>query len=214
MSRLAWGVWVEICISASVIVYLSRHASHEACELKSSYLLQHSAISACHASHEACELKSRGLNDTSSPSLSRLAWGVWVEIAKSNAVLSYWKSRLAWGVWVEIFCYLSVPTFCTSRLAWGVWVEICRSGGMGYRPKCHASHEACELKWIYDIFYYFYNRHASHEACELKWCWNDQAGQSTESHASHEACELKFTNVNFLNFLVEVTPRMRRVSWN
>ena len=34
-------------------------------------------------------------------------------------------------------------------------------------------------------------RHASHEACELKWSWQD-----------------------YRNFRFDVTPRMRRVSWN
>ena len=53
---------------------------------------------------------------------------------------------------------------------------------------CHASHEACELKYDYRLIEGIFNGHASHEACELK-------------------------SMILGSILFEpVTPRMRRVS--
>ena len=78
--------------------------------------------------------------------MSRLAWGVWVEILQCFFERLAFESRLAWGVWVEIqpnhfayyknkvtprmrrvsrnICDGAVRSGKTSRLAWGVWVEI------------------------------------------------------------------------------------------
>ena len=56
--------------------------------------------------------------------------------------------------------------------------------------KCHASHEACELKSIQLTFGETLLGHASHEACELKSNETEPSPKKS-SHASHEACELK-----------------------
>ena len=78
----------------------------------------------CHASHEACELKFFISWFQHSGHLSRLAWGVWVEIIIFSFYILPFMSRLAWGVWVEILNHRIPDTAKWSRLAWGVWVEI------------------------------------------------------------------------------------------
>ena len=126
MSRLAWGVWVEIFKSFAEFTETVCHASHEACELKLEQEVQqlqqnlrHASHEACelklcliclcqigergHASHEACELKWKFCFSFFWLGMSRLAWGVWVEIAYVGSYPDcHWLSRLAWGVWVEI----------------------------------------------------------------------------------------------------------------
>ena len=60
--------------------------------------------------------------------LSHPAWGAWIEIELSNAVLVGTASHPAWGAWIEIYddlktqmkAYLSHP-------AWGAWIEILRT---------------------------------------------------------------------------------------
>ena len=55
---------------------------------------------------------------------SRLAWGVWIEIDKTQNHHVCRRSRLAWGVWIEILSSASANIPRASRLAWGVWIEI------------------------------------------------------------------------------------------
>ena len=76
----------------------------------------------------------------------------------------------------------------------------------------HASHEACELKYLFFDHVIDLLSHASHEACELKLNPFANAVAFTTSHASHEACELKSTSDLFRQIVDKVTPRMRRVS--
>ena len=54
--------------------------------------------------------------------------------------------------------------------------------------------------------------HASHEACELKWLSVQAFDGLLYRHASHEACELKFLEIPLAFLELGVTPRMRRVS--
>ena len=145
--------------------------------------------------------------------MSRLAWGVWVEIAVSTVSNLIFMSRLAWGVWVEIRCtYINIKFY-----------------------RRHASHEACELKYFIGKRQLVDYSHASHEACELKLNVPDNFLE-IHSHASHEACELKFLYYIIMYIFCQsrlawgvwveirtytrriqgcvVTPRMRRVSWN
>ena len=53
--------------------------------------------------------------------------------------------------------------------------------------------------------------HASHEACELKYIFSCISNQFA-GHASHEACELKLVIEDLKAVISAVTPRMRRVS--
>ena len=80
---------------------------------------------------------------------SRLAWGVWVEIFDDiSDIEDFPESRLAWGVWVEIDVGRTIFSgWLPSRLAWGVWVEMSIRLGTEAMVLCHASHEACELKY-------------------------------------------------------------------
>ena len=75
----------------------------------------------------------------------------------------------------------------------------------------HASHEACGLKSCYTIQKVDCFRHASHEACGLKYknIWFNLL--KPHSHASHEACGLKFPLCLGRSRWDKVTPRMRRV---
>ena len=59
--------------------------------------------------------------------VSRLARGVWVEIAYICFQKLTSQSRLARGVWVEIMPFEHSAYMLVSRLARGVWVEICPS---------------------------------------------------------------------------------------
>ena len=111
-SRLAWGVWVEISCSFLKIRTSCRHASHEACELKSIAWWSIKTCAPRHASHEACELKCRLCTRFFLQWWSRLAWGVWVEIFPFNEKLKASESRLAWGVWVEMHVWARKPGRC------------------------------------------------------------------------------------------------------
>ena len=94
------------------------------------------------------------------------------------------------------------------RVSWNFYFRSWQRERIG-----HASHEACELKFLIGKSKYLAMCHASHEACELKWLSLGFFSRSI-CHASHEACELKY-NKCFLCFAFQsVTPRMRRVSWN
>ena len=145
LSRLAWGVWIEMSHTDKFAVYVAvtprmrrvdwniaplvkvkdvtSHASHEACGLKS-FLACLMCLANSHASHEACWLKSLGFPDTSTEisHASHEACGLkWLRYSKQTWRLS---SRLAWGVWIEI----------------GVWTVF------SVHSVGHASHEACGLK--------------------------------------------------------------------
>ena len=144
-----------------------------------------------HASHEACELK----------------------LMRFSRIVCASKSRLAWGVWVEIKIMFSTIFCKMSRLAWGVWVEIRRFYGIKSNIYRHASHEACELKYIYTYrtVSISWSRLAwgvwveipkVHQKCRvlrsrLAWgVWVEITVKGTKEqliarHASHEACELK-----------------------
>ena len=80
-SRLAWGVWVEITPRSSMMrrLYVTPRMRRVSWN-KEEFL--HYSRSNRHASHEACELKSKSNNTVPSADESRLAWGVWVEIGK------------------------------------------------------------------------------------------------------------------------------------
>ncbi len=66
---------------------------------------------------------------------------------------------------------------------------------MAHFGKCHASHEACELKRRGQLRQCRKLRHASHEACELKLLNLSRVPAKFAGHASHEACELKLSNI-------------------
>ena len=168
MSRLAWGVWVEIII-----------------------LYAHFGLLSVTPRMRRVSWNVRYVRSFALSCLSRLAWGVWVEIIFSIPFFESSLSRLAWGVWVEMFKYiiccfhiwshasheacelkfgvnldyvpandvtprmrrvswnvygLKIYLNYMSRLAWGVWVEIYNWWISGNRSRSHASHEACELK--------------------------------------------------------------------
>ena len=123
-----------------------------------------------HASHEACELKLPKSCLYRCWLQSRLAWGVWVEILRAAAQQRHLKSRLAWGVWVEMQKFsesveaLFGVTPRMRRVSWnnsqefGYFIfnvtprmrRVSWNHFKGYCPNlwwCHASHEACELKY-------------------------------------------------------------------
>ena len=145
-SRLAWGVWVEIHVDGEVRVTIRRHASHEACELKL-YLFSIASL----WGKVTPRMRRVSWNvplspQNSTPSTSRLAWGVWVEIDNSSFVIMLKQSRLAWGVWVEIIHKQenrtsSAVTPRMRRVSWNLVIKK-----TSYKSRCHASHEACELK--------------------------------------------------------------------
>ena len=191
MSRLAWGVWVEI------LPFLR--------SLKGTR---------CHASHEACELKFKHIVLTLHAQLSRLAWGVWVEIGRIRFEGLKIASRLAWGVWVEIYHLIYQFSWCLrhasheacelkcrdsqcmnngteSRLAWGVWVEI-------------------TVFW--DVFYFFGSR--------LAWgVWVEIIYFRAVAHTARSRLAWGvWVEIIISSFYIppiyQVTPRMRRVSWN
>ena len=149
-SRLAWGVWVEILQFCLFPFWKPGHALHEACELKwQAFALWRARKS--HASHEACELKFDKIYLWNRHKVSRLAWGVWVEIYRYVAC------------WRWHWCHASHEA-CELK---------CLNNPLFFRFSCHASHEACELKlFVMFIVAVPLCCHASHEACELKYeCW-------------------------------------------
>ena len=100
-----------------------------------------------HASHEACGLKSICLSPIPYIFMSRLAWGVWIEIteAKFTRFVDYCHAS-------HEACGLKCPNCIPQLYYW-----------------CHASHEACGLKYPPVSYCYQETRHASHEACGLKY---------------------------------------------
>ena len=144
--------------------------------------------------------------------MSRLAWGVWVEMSSIRNVSTVISSRLAWGVWVEILLpfilRVAIPsrlawgswnrvsdvlslTRAESRLAWGVWVEMMKRGELSKEEYRHVSHEACELK-------------CRDTKSEIPGKWSRLAwGVWVEIGGSYYISQRKW-----------VTSRMRRVSWN
>ena len=124
--------------------------------------------------------------------MSRLAWGVWVEIIILYAhfgLLSVTPRmrRVSWNVY-GLKIYLNYM----SRLAWGVWVEIYNWWISGNRSRSHASHEACELKFP-NCKTLTFGKVVTPRMRRVSW--ND------------------FVIVCLVPFWF-VTPRMRRVSWN
>ena len=103
--------------------------------------------------------------------------------------------------------------------------------------RCHASHEACELK-LENICYTFATgvRHASHEACELKFyifvmvikmiksrlawgVWVEISARfnyiiSVKVSRLAWGVWVEILIMWFVQTIIFVTPRMRRVSWN
>ena len=145
-SRLAWGVWVEMCYPFVTWDNFKCHASHEACELKSHEAF-YSNSPLCHASHEACELKYDSTLKVGglcrvTPRMRRVSWNATYceEEKEVRSHASHEACELKFLNTLETVVYSS----------------------------CHASHEACELKLL--CFHFYQNRgsHASHEACELK----------------------------------------------
>ena len=165
MRRVSWNFMI-LPLNTSRI----RHASHEACELKYRTPFPVSRQT-CHASHEACELKflSGFLTPTFhnvTPRMRRVSWNFW----SSDFFCRFWKSRLAWGVWVEIaffeILFNSEKSHASHEACELKLADICTTD----KIRSHASHEACELKSRQACLSVWRNAcHASHEACELKW---------------------------------------------
>ena len=129
MSRLAWGVWVEIYSNLknfqtetvtprmrrvswnffAVLIWLNPLVTPRMRRVSWNPKFRPVIIICiCHASHEACELKFPPTNTHFKAITSRLAWGVWVEIWEIFIIHLWRVSRLAWGVWVEIISYVIV----------------------------------------------------------------------------------------------------------
>ena len=102
MSRLAWGVWVEIASAKRVFLISSVTPRMRRVSWNSLLIFIISVLQ------------------------SRLAWGVWVEMLLQSIFREMNMSRLAWGVWVEMPILRGFMSKPESRLAWGVWVEMIR----------------------------------------------------------------------------------------
>ena len=146
LSRLAWGVWIEIKQpqvpkSAQSVTPRMRRVDWNITNFVKNisndkvtprmrrvdwnlFTKMNVEIVPGHASHEACGLKSLWFHRHFHFHWSRLAWGVWIEIISSNVFPLLVTSRLAWGVWIEITLKDNIAMFARSRLAWGVWIEI------------------------------------------------------------------------------------------
>ena len=167
-----------------------------------------------HASHEACELKlpNRPLLFCLfpvTPRMRRVSWNINVKIIARHAFVTPRMRRVSWNKqigWSGIIGFWS-------RLAWGVWVEIPPLLYHTFGYLCHASHEACELKfviravwatarksrlawgvWVEIILFYCFRIII---LSRLAW------GVWVEIHYGF-----------FRKVSRRVTPRMRRVSWN
>ena len=126
-SRLAWGVWVEISFQRMFLYRVRRSRLAWGVWVEMAVTRPPFRGVRGHASHEACELK--------------CCWQL-----RQRGKL---PSRLAWGVWVEMISdRIIIFIFSGSRLAWGVWVEISKNRAFMVSGRCHASHEACELKFL------------------------------------------------------------------
>ena len=124
-SRLAWGVWVEICChwgqyQGSKVTPRMRRVSWNP-KVLDKFMGRYQSRLAWGVWVEMLQMVSKTILGWVTPRMRRVSWNKpW---SSANSCIAW--SRLAWGVWVEIW---SIKTFTPlsrgSRLAWGVWVEI------------------------------------------------------------------------------------------
>ena len=191
MSRLAWGVWIEM-----------------------HYPLWERQITSCHASHEACGLKLVVILPEPPFPQSRLAWGVWIEIYmcpqnpykasvtprmrrvdwNNNYLIQNWSCivtpRMRRVDWNGIYRnHLSVRHM--SRLAWGVWIEI-RQQLLPF-PRLHVTPRMRRVDWNTEPK----RPIRKNEMSRLAWgVW------------------IEIVVGIAISAVCTVTPRMRRVDWN
>ena len=128
-SRLAWGVWVEISekadsdYKAGLVTPRMRRVSWN------SRAIEPRINSRSHASHEACELKLQTGNKVLLWFMSRLAWGVWVEIFLREFIYNQYlvtprMRRVSWNMqWDLTYSNCNSVTPRMRRVSWNMSVE-------------------------------------------------------------------------------------------
>ena len=234
LSRLAWGVWVEIASAKRVFLISSVTPRMRRVSWNSLLIFIISVLQSRLAWGVWVEMLLQSI--FREMNMSRLAWGVWVEMPILRGFMSKPESRLAWGVWVEMmFPTASAQSCYVSRLAWGVWVEMktrvhcfqhprvtprmrrvswntC-SGRCFFHALSHASHEACELKWYGGLWFY------CSEQSRLAWgVWVEITPKNLDISSLMSRLAwgvwVEITSKAIARTCDDVTPRMRRVSWN
>ena len=208
MRRVSWNVDNDEGLVKKIC-----HASHEACELK--YARKDRIDeNVSHASHEACELKFYDSFAAGKLFMSRLAWGVWVEMTstkfrKSPRWVTPRMRRVSWNAILDPIECTSVVTPRMRRVSWNNRISCRYQYSEG-----HASHEACELKFLQN----FYVRTLT--GSRLAWgVWVEMIPFSRTHICKWVTPRMRRVSWNYAVLSLSsraqvVTPRMRRVSWN
>ncbi len=189
------------------------HASQEACELK---LCNSSACQRvpCHASQEACELKWEWVKPSLFFLWSRLARGVWVEIAGIgyayvNGNVTPRKRRVSWNGGN----YNNNNNAGASRLARGVWVEITDavSAPISRTVTPRKRRVSWNVSMMFTVAMIIPSRLARGVWVEIR----QRSRRTCKDVVTPRKRRVSWNKLYHApNRYVYVTPRKRRVSWN